>query len=91
MGSRKVSTVVKSLKIPARSLLVAPRLPARPKDYLTMFTSLGKVLISCENVECDWLYTGSRLEAKAAITEHNRLAHSDQDEAHVVMINKPRQ
>lgn len=79
------------IKIPARGLIVAPRLPPRPKDYIDMFRSIGKIVISCETPGCDWLYMGSRLESKAAVTEHNRLSHSDSTEAHVMMINKPRQ
>lgn len=79
------------VKAPARSLITALRLPPRPKDYLTMFTSIGKMVVSCEDPGCDWMYMGSRLTAKDAITEHNRSCHSDATEAHVMMINKPRQ
>lgn len=80
-----------SIKIPARGLVVAPRLPPRPKDYTTMFAGLGRMLVSCEDPNCDWVYMGTRMTAKEAITEHNLLMHSDCTTAHVLMINKPRQ
>lgn len=78
------------MRIPARSLIVAPRLPVFPKEYTgNPFTSIGDVTADCDVAGCGWHAMGPRAEVKLAINEHHRTYHSD--EVGVVLLNQPQQ
>lgn len=76
--------------LPARSLVIAPRLPAKPKVHTgDPFTSDGDVVYDCDMDGCGWHAFGPRSEAKQAIQAHNQMYHPNQ--IGVVLLNQPRQ
>jgi len=81
-------------KLKAREIVVAPRVPAPPKEYgSTPFTTVGDIVLDCdgetEGKPCGWHIMGPRAVAKLAYDEHRKLYHSDQ--IGVVLLNQPRQ
>lgn len=74
---------------PARSLIVAPRLPTLPEVYSTPFTSDGDVVADCDIPGCGYHIFGPRRDVGLALKEHHRLYHPDQ--IGVVLLNQPRQ
>lgn len=78
------------LKPKARSLIVAPRLPEKPKEYgFSPFTSEGDMVADCAIPGCGYHVMGSRGNVKKALDEHRKMFHSD--EIGVVLLNQPRQ
>ena len=78
----------------ARSLVIAPRMPAASKLHTgNPFTSEGDVVLDCEGGEdgraCGWHWMGPRALAKAAYEAHRRLYHSES--IGVVLLNQARQ
>ncbi len=78
----------------ARSLLVAPRLPEKPKAHTgNPFTTQGDLIMDCDGAingrPCTWHAMGERSEVKKAYDEHRRMWHSE--EIGVVLLNQPRQ
>ncbi len=79
---------------PARSLIVAPRLPEKPKAHTgNPFTTLGDITLDCDGLmngrPCGWHVMGPRAIAKKAYDEHRKMFHSQ--EIGVVLLNQPRQ
>ena len=79
--------------LPARSIVVAPRLPAFPKEYRGLGESLGDIVAECETCRLTggrrYHVQGARADVKRAMDEHHRLYHPD--ETGVVLLNQPRQ
>jgi len=74
---------------PARSIVVAPRLPDPPKERTgNPWTSDGDVVVDCE--ACGYHAWGPRAEVKKALDLHKRLHHASSSEPLVVLINQPR-
>lgn len=81
---------------PARSLVVAPRLPQFPRNHTgDPFTSDGDIVVDCDQLDqrtgkkCEWHVIGVRREVKAAVKAHNQMFHSEQ--IGVILLNQPRQ
>lgn len=79
---------------PAREIVIAPRMPAPPKNYQSNpFTTLGDVVVDCNGVRegkpCGWHAMGPRDQVKKAYDEHYKLYHSD--EVGTLLLNQPRQ
>lgn len=76
-------------KTPARTIIVAPRLPERPRaeTYLSPFDAEGDVVADCDL--CGYHVMGPRPVVGAALREHHRLYHPE--ETGVVRLNAPRQ
>ena len=78
------------MTMPGRSLIIAPRLPAKPKKYTgDPFTSDGDIVMDCGEPGCGWHAMGPRLEAKKAWREHHKMYHPQA--TGVVLLNTPRQ
>ena len=78
--------------IPARSLIVAPRLPPPPTSRRgNPFDADGDAVIDCDVPGCGWHAMGPRLELGKAYAEHYRQHHASAQEIGVVLINRPRQ
>lgn len=76
--------------VPARGLIVAPRLPDKPKQHTgNPFTSEGDVVVDCAVEGCGWHAMGPRAEVKRAIDAHHQMHHSQ--EVAVVHLNRPHQ
>lgn len=76
--------------LPARSLVVAPRLPERSKLHTgNPFTSEGDVVADCAVEGCGYHVMGARATVKLALDEHRKMFHSTQ--TGVVLLNQPRQ
>lgn len=76
--------------VPARGLIVAPRLPARPAEHTgNPFTTLGDIVADCAVDGCGYHAMGPRADVKLAMDEHHRQYHSQ--ETAVVHLNRPRQ
>lgn len=81
-------------RLAARTLVIAPRMPAPPKHHTgNPFTSQGDVVAECQTcadlggkVYC---CSGTRAEVKRAMDEHHRTFHPH--ETGVVLLNAPRQ
>lgn len=85
-----------SVLLPARSIVVAPRLPAKPKVYTgDPFTADADIVLDCDQVDavtgkpCGWHAFGPRKDMKAAVQEHNQMYHPNQ--IGTVLLNQPRQ
>ncbi len=79
-----------SVQIPARGLIVAPRLPERPKLHTgNPFTTVGDVVADCGVAGCGYHVMGARADVKKALDEHRRFYHSE--ETSVVLLNHARQ
>lgn len=75
---------------PARSLIVAPRLPPKPLVHTgNPFTSLGDVVADCAAEGCGYHVMGPRDVVKKAIDLHHAMYHSE--ETVVVLLNQPQQ
>lgn len=74
---------------PARSLVVAPRLPDRPKEYRGLAESDGDIVADCTVDGCGYHVMGARADVKAALDHHHRLYHPE--ETVVVLLNTPSQ
>ena len=80
--------------LPAQSLIVAPRLPPKPKEYAkNPFETKGEIMLDCDGAingkPCGWHVIGERSEVKKAWEVHRRMYHSE--EKAVVLLNQPRQ
>jgi hypothetical protein len=76
--------------IPARGLIVAPRLPEKPKDHTgNPFTSDGDITADCAVEGCGWHAMGPRSVMKQVIDRHHKLFHSES--IGVVLLNQARQ
>lgn len=74
---------------PARSLIVAPRMPAKPKRHTgDPFTSDGDIVADCGADGCGYHVMGPRADVKQAMEAHRRMYHVT--ETHVVLLNHPR-
>lgn len=74
----------------ARELIVAPRLPDRPKTHTgNPFTSDGDIVVDCGTPGCGWHAMGTRENVKRAMDEHRRMFHSSS--IGVVLLNQPGQ
>lgn len=74
----------------ARELIVAPRLPDRPKEHTgNPFTTDGDLIVDCAVPHCSWHAMGPRALVKLAMDEHRRMFHSNQ--IGVVLLNQPGQ
>lgn len=83
-----------TVKLPARGIVLAPRLPERPRVHTgNPFTTHGDVVAECQNcLEAGgkrYHVSGERNEVKKALDLHHRLFHSQ--EIGVVLLNQPRQ
>ncbi len=81
-------------KTPAREIVVAPRMPERPKTYgLSPWTTDADAVVDCDGTidgrRCGWHAMGPRATVKKAYDEHRRMFHSD--EVGVLLLNQPRQ
>lgn len=75
---------------PARSLIVAPRLPAKPNLHTgNPFTTVGDVVADCGADGCGYHVMGPRDQVKKAMDAHRRLNHSE--ETFTVLLNHPRE
>lgn len=81
------------LIIPARGLVVAPRIPAlKPSEYTGKpFTSVGDIVVDCDIPGCGWHAMGPRADVKKAIDEHHKMYHASDSEVRIIMINRARQ
>lgn len=82
-----------AIKPPARTLLVAPRLPQRPKEHTgNPFTTVGDVVLDCDVPGCSphWHGMGARADVIKAWREHYRQNHASAQMTGVVLINHPR-
>jgi hypothetical protein len=79
----------------ARSLIVAPRLPERPKQHSgNPFTSDGDIVADCNTLlpdgsRCGYHCMGPRDEVKKALDLHHKLYHPES--IGMVLLNQPRQ
>lgn len=81
-----------AIKLPARSVVVAPRLPLRPRAHTgDPFTSDGDIVLDCDVAGCGWHAMGPRLLMRAAFQEHYRQFHSATQEPVVVLLNSIKQ
>lgn len=79
-----------STSVPARSIIVAPRLPDRPKEHTgNPFTSEGLMTADCMVDGCTYHAVGPRADVKKAVDAHHKLYHSEQ--IGVVLLNQPGQ
>lgn len=77
------------VKPAARSLVVAARLPAKPKNRTNdPFTADGDMVVDCSVAGCGWHAIGPRTDMKKAINAHHRMFHSQ--EVVVTLLNNPR-
>lgn len=81
-------------KVPARSLVFAPRLPPPPKIHTgNPFTSLGDVVAECETCLRTggkrYHVSGPRADVKQALVAHHREFHAE--ETSVILLNQPAQ
>lgn len=77
-------------KIPARGLLVAPRMPEFPKVHSgNPFTTEGDLVADCLVEGCGYHAWGPRHEVGKALKEHHRLFHPES--ISVVVLNHARQ
>jgi hypothetical protein len=76
--------------LPARTIVVAARLPAAPKQRTSadLFAEEGDIVADCTNPGCGYHVMGPRAEVKLALKEHHRLHHAD--EVSTVFLNDPR-
>lgn len=73
----------------ARSLVLANRLPAPPKNHTgDPFTTIGDVVADCDVPGCGWHAMGARADVKKAIGEHRQMYHSTTPM--VILLNHPR-
>ena len=78
------------IHLPARSLIVAPRLPAFPAHHTgNPFTSSGDIVVDCDVAGCGWHAFGPRADMKLAVNDHHRRFHPEQ--TGVVLLNQPQQ
>lgn len=83
-----MSTVILPTRPAARSLIVAPRLPAAPKAHTgDPFTTVGDVVADCTVEGCGWHAMGPRADVKKSIQAHHAL-HHPQDVV-VTLLNNP--
>ena len=83
--------MVAILKPPARSLVVAPRLPAFPKEHTgNPFTSDGDVVVDCDVDGCGYHAMGPRPLMKKALDDHHRQCHASAQAPLVTLLNHPR-
>ena len=76
---------------PARSIIVAPRLPDPPKNMTgNPFTAEGDIMVDCAQPGCGWHAMGERSRVKLAWQEHYRAHHGSDRVAGVLLINQPR-
>ncbi len=76
----------------ARELIVAPRLPAKPKHHTgNPFTTVGDVVVDCDVLGCGWHAMGPRADIKKAWDEHYRVWHASAEQTGVMLLNHPRQ
>jgi hypothetical protein len=74
--------------LPARSLIVAPRLPPKPELHTgNPFTTLGDVVADCQVEGCGYHVMGPRADVKKAIDAHHAMWHSE--DTVVVILNSP--
>jgi len=79
------------VKPPARSLIVAHRMPNPPKSRTSSpFTADGDMVIDCDVPGCGWHAMGPRPEMGKAQAEHYRQFHASAQVAGVFRINNPR-
>lgn len=66
----------------ARDLILAPRLPAPPKEHTgNPFTSDGDLVASCTMEGCGYNAMGPRKDLKLALAEHCRRFHPGEEVA----------
>ena len=74
----------------AREIIIAPRLPAKPKVHTgNPFTTIGDVTADCGVPGCGYHCMGPRQDVKRAMDEHHRMYHNET--TGVVLLNQPRQ
>lgn len=79
------------LKPPARSLIVAHRLPDPPKNRGGhMFAGDGDIVLDCDVAGCGWHAMGPRPQMGKARADHYRQHHASCQVAGVFRINHPR-
>ncbi len=84
-----------SVKAPARSVIVAPRLPVRPKNHTgNPFTTDADIVADCDTLlddgtKCGYHVMGPRAEVKKALDMHHRMYHPQS--IGVVLLNQARQ
>lgn len=80
-----------TIKLPARSLVVAPRLPDAPRFHTgDPFTAEGYIVIDCDQPACGWHCMVERSLGRKAIEEHRRQYHGSAFEPLVIRLNNPR-
>lgn len=80
------------LTLPARSLVVAPRMPAEPKIRKggNPFGEMGDIVVDCGVPGCGWHAMGPRDLIGKAQAEHTRMYHSQVSTEIVTLLNIPR-
>lgn len=74
----------------AMELIVAPRMPERPKSHTgNPFTTEGDIVADCAKPGCGWHAMGPRALIREAIRNHLAMCHSQ--EIGQVLLNQPRQ
>jgi len=78
----------KKAAVPAREIVIAPRLPAlRTENYKNPFDAEGDVVADCDL--CGYHIMGPRPMVGAAMRDHHRVFHHES--TGVVLLNAPRQ